>query len=64
MDKFNRNYFHRVRDYTHETIKNYPIHKDQIVELYYSLMIDFANNELNSDKIQNFYRQIETLKST
>lgn len=62
MEKLNKNYFHRVRDYTHKTLDNYPIHKDQIINMYYSLMIDLAKNTLNSDKIQNFYRQVETLK--
>ena len=42
MEKFNKNYFHRVRDYTHKTLNNYPIHKDQIINMYYSLMIDLA----------------------
>lgn len=62
--KFNRYYFHRIKDYTIKAIKENEKYKDEIIDLYYSLLIAVAKNNLDRDKINNFYRDVERIKSS
>lgn len=61
MDKFNKNYFYRVKDYTINLIQKYPEYLKEIEELYYSLLIKVAKSQLKNIDLQTFYKQSQAL---
>lgn len=64
MDHFNKYYFYKVKDYTTNLIQKYPRYHQQLEELYYSLLIKIAKDELYRIDIQTFYKQTQTLISS